>query len=68
MAIARVSKMIAGAGGGLVAGTGTAVVLIPEGVEAPWWGYVLVGVINAAIVAAAVYRAPANLPARSRAD
>ncbi|WP_193753354.1 hypothetical protein [Aureimonas ureilytica] len=45
---------------------GTAAVVVPPDVPMPWWGYVLVGVVNvaasAALCAIAVYRAPANTP------
>lgn len=54
------SKAIAGA---VVAGatsTGTAAVTIPDGVGMPWYGYIIVGVINAAIGFGVVYFAPKN--------
>lgn len=57
---AGASKAIAG---GLVTGVasvGTALVIVPENVVTPWWGYWLIGVTNAAIAFAGVYFAPAN--------
>jgi hypothetical protein len=58
--LAHVSKALAGALAAGLGGTGTAAVAVPEGVLMPWWGYVLVAVLNAAIGFAGVYAAPAN--------
>lgn len=64
MNLGSISKAIAGAvagGAGAVATVAAAsYVTIPDGVQAPWWGYVLVGVANAAIGFAVVYIAPRN--------
>lgn len=60
MNISGVSKAIAGALVTGVAATGTAVIAVPESVQTPWWGYLLIGVVNAAIGYAGVYFAPAN--------
>ncbi len=60
MTFAPVSKALAGALAAALAGTGTAAVTIPDGVAVPWWGYLLVGLANAAIGFAGVYLAPAN--------
>ena len=60
MTLPSVSKALAGALAAGLAGTGTAAVAVPEGVPMPWWGYVLVAALNAAIGFAGVYAAPAN--------
>lgn len=60
MSVAKVNKAIAGALAGGVGSVGTAVVMIPSDVEMPWYGYLLVGVINAALAFATVYLAPRN--------
>ncbi|MYZ50399.1 hypothetical protein [Propylenella binzhouense] len=60
MDLRQVSKAIAGATASAIAATGSALVVVPDSVVMPWWGYVLVGIINAGIGFAAVYLAPAN--------
>lgn len=60
MNFGRVSKAIAGAVVSGVAVTGTTLVTVPDTAGMPWWGHVLVGVVNAAIVYAGVYFAPRN--------
>lgn len=54
-----ISKGIAGAAATAVGATATFIV-IPEGVEMPFWGYIVVGVLNAALGFAVVYFAPKN--------
>lgn len=54
-----VSKGLAGALAAGVGATATFIVVPPE-VQMPWWGYVLVGVANAALGFAVVYWAPKN--------
>lgn len=63
MDIRGISKALAGSLATTIAGTGSAYVALPPGVDVPWWGYLLVGVVNAAIGFGVVYFAPANLPA-----
>lgn len=60
MNLGRISKAIAGAViGGAAAGT-TTMVTVPDTAGMPWWGHIIVGVANAAIVFAGVYVAPRN--------
>lgn len=54
-----VSKGLAGAIASGVGATATFIVIPPE-VQMPWWGYVLVGVANAALGFGVVYFAPRN--------
>lgn len=66
MGLQRVSKMIGG-GVGAAAGSaaglaGLATIAIPEHIEAPWWAFVLVGILNVAATMAAIYKSPANAP------
>jgi len=63
MDIRTISKAVAGGLAAAAGGLGTATIMIPADVEMPWWGYVVVGVANAALGALAVYWAPANRPA-----
>ena len=58
----RISKAIAGSLGAAVAGTGSVAVAIPADIVMPWYGYVIVGLVNAGIAGLAVYWAPANTP------
>lgn len=60
MNFSRVSKAIAGAVVSGVAVTGTTLVTVPDSANMPWWGHILVGVANAAIVYIGVYAAPRN--------
>ena len=53
MDIRKVSKAIAGAVAAGATAPGVMAVSIPQGVEAPWWGYVLISY-------AGVWFAPAN--------
>ena len=62
MNLRTVSKAIAGAVATSVGAVGTTVVAVPDGIEMPWWGYVLVGLINAGIGFLVVYLAPRNAP------
>lgn len=62
MDFAKVSKAIAGAIASGIGGAGTAAVIVPPTVDMPWWGYVLVGVVNAVLGFAVVYFAPKNAP------
>lgn len=60
MNLGNISKAI---GGSIVGGLGaglTTLVVVPESAGMPWWGYIITGVINAAIVFAGVYIAPRN--------
>jgi hypothetical protein len=59
MDLKSVSKAIAGAVASGVVGVGT-VVAVPSTVEMPWYGYVIVGVVNAVIGFGVVYFAPRN--------
>jgi hypothetical protein len=59
----NVSKAIAGAIVGGVTGIGTVAAgaqLIPDGVTAPWWAYLLVPLVQAAVGFVGVYIAPKN--------
>lgn len=60
MDIRSISKAIAGGVAAAATGIGTTAVVVPADVGMPWWGYVIVGVVNAALGALAVYWAPAN--------
>tara|TARA_R110002020_G_scaffold266483_32_gene481465 strand:- start:10325 stop:10534 length:210 start_codon:yes stop_codon:yes gene_type:complete len=62
MDIRKVSKAVAGAVAAGATAPGVMAVSIPHGVEAPWWGYVLAGVVSAVISYAGVWLAPANRP------
>ena len=53
-----ISKAIAAGVGGAVAGTGTGIVMLPEG--SPWYAYLLMALITAVIPLAATYVAPKN--------
>lgn len=59
MALRSISKAIAGGAAG-VATSGLVFVTIPPEVAMPWYGYIAVAVLNAAIGFAAVYLAPRN--------
>lgn len=60
---ATAGALVSGAIGGLAGGSA----IIPDGVPAPWWGYVIAfavsGAVSAAVGFAGVYFAPANKPA-----
>jgi len=60
MTIASVSKGIAGAAAGAATGLGTAFFAVPPDVVMPWYGYLIVGALNAAVGFAVVYFAPRN--------
>lgn len=60
MNLSAVSKAIAGAAAGGLTSLATSFVVIPDSVVMPWYGYVLVGLINAAIGFGFVYFAPRN--------
>ena len=62
ISLAPVSKALAGALAAGLAGTGTAAISVPADSGMPWWGYLLVGALNAAIGFLGVYAAPANRP------
>lgn len=64
MDIRKVSKAIAGAVAAGATAPGVMAISIPQGVEAPWWGYVLAGVVSALISYAGVWFAPANKAGR----
>jgi cobalamin biosynthesis Mg chelatase CobN len=57
--MSAVSKAIAGAAAGGLLSIGT-LVSVPADVQMPWYGYVLVGVVNAVIAFGTVYFAPRN--------
>lgn len=57
-------KAVAGATMAGIASAGTAVVVVPPEVAMPWYGYVVVGAINAGLTYLAVYW-PRNAPARN---
>lgn len=58
--LSTVSKGIAGAIAAGAGGLATSYIVVPEGVEMPYWGYIVVGVLNAALGFAFVYFAPKN--------
>lgn len=61
MNFASVSKAIAGALVGAVTSSATAVAItIPDGVSVPWYGYVLIAILNAGIGYVGVYLSPRN--------
>lgn len=60
MTLSQITKAIAGASAGALGSIGTAVVVVPPEVVMPFWGYIIVGVLNAAIGFAAVYFSPQN--------
>jgi len=60
MDLRTISKAVAGGLATAVGGVGTAVIAVPESVAMPWYGYVVVGVINAALGFAVVYWSPRN--------
>lgn len=60
MNLGSISKAIAGASAGAIGSLATSYIVIPETVVMPWYGYVAVGVLNAAIGFAIVYFAPRN--------
>lgn len=62
MDLRSISKAIAGAAVTGMASLGTSFIVIPPDVSMPWYGYVAVGVINAALGFAIVYFAPRNVP------
>lgn len=64
MDLKTISKAIAGALAAGAGGLGTSVIAVPDGVVVPWWGYVLIGVLNAALGFAVVYIAPKNTVAK----
>lgn len=53
-----ISKAIAAGVGGAVAGGGTGAIVLPEG--SPWYAYVLMALITAALPAIVTYLAPKN--------
>lgn len=55
-----VAKGIAGALAAGVGSTATTFIVVPTTVEMPWYGYVLVGIANAALAFGVVYFAPRN--------
>lgn len=55
--IGKIAKAITGAIAGGAVGVG-ATVVVPSTVDMPWYGYVAVGLINAAITGLAVYLVP----------
>lgn len=62
MDLAKISKAIAGALAAGVGGAGTSAIIVPDGINMPWYGYLLVGVLNAALGFLVVYFAPRNAP------
>ncbi len=60
MNLSHVSKAIAGAGAAVAVGNGTLISMIPQGVEAPWWGYLIASAVSALIGFGTVYFAPKN--------
>jgi len=60
MDFGKISKAIAGALAAGLGGAGTTAVVIPDGVAMPWYGYVIVGAINAVFGFVVVYFAPRN--------
>lgn len=60
MDFSKVSKAIAGGLVTSMAGTGTALSVIPADVVMPWYGYVTIAVCNAFLGFVGVYYAPKN--------
>jgi len=58
----QISKAIAGTVAGIAGGLGTSAIVIPTGIEMPWYGYVLVALLNGVLGFAVVYFAPRNTP------
>ncbi len=58
MTLAPISKALAGALAASLAGA--AAITVPDAVAMPWWGYLVVGLANAALGFLTVYAAPAN--------
>lgn len=58
MSLAPVSKALAGALAASLAGA--TAIAVPDAVAMPWWGYLVVGLANAALGFVTVYVAPAN--------
>lgn len=56
----KVVKAVAGAVASSSGALATAYVTIPAEVQMPWWGYILVGVVNAGLGFGVVYFAPRN--------
>lgn len=56
----NISKGIAGAVATGIGGIATTYIVVPEGVDMPWWGHVIVALGNAALGFAVVYFAPKN--------
>jgi hypothetical protein len=55
----KVVKAVAGAAASGVLATAT-YITVPADIQMPWWGYILVGVANAALGFGVVYFAPPN--------
>lgn len=56
----KISKAIAGGMAASAAGSGSAYLMIPPGLELPVWVYALLPAVNFALGFAVVYFAPAN--------
>jgi len=61
--VQKISKAIAGGIAATAAGSGTAFVIIPTGIDVPSWVYAAVPLANFIVGFAVVYWAPANKPA-----
>jgi len=58
--LGSVAKGIAGAAAAATGSMATTFIVVPPNVEMPWYGYVLVGIANAALAFGVVYFAPKN--------
>lgn len=56
--MSSISKAIAAGVGGALAGGGTGAVVLPEG--SPWYAYVIMTIVTAALPAIITYLAPKN--------
>lgn len=62
MDLGKISKAIAGALAAGIGGAGTSAIIVPDGINMPWYGYVIVGALNAVLGFVVVYFAPKNSP------
>lgn len=60
MNLGSISKALAGTLAGVASTAVSSYIMVPESVVMPWYGYVIIGVINAAIGFGFVYFAPRN--------
>lgn len=65
MELRKVSKAIAGAVASGATGGISPLIIIPENVDTPWWGYVIAAALSAVIGFGVTYFAPKNAPSRT---